>query len=47
MLHEPFEAEADEYVGRHQEALDEWGRAEVVRNSKAPTRPLVTGRRGR
>lgn len=43
MLHEALEAEVDEYVRRHREARDERGRAQVVRNGKAPTRQLVTG----
>jgi len=43
MLHEALEAEVDEYVRRHREARDERGRAQVVRNGKAPARQLVTG----
>jgi transposase-like protein len=44
MLHEALEAEVDEYVRRHREARDDRGRAQVVRNGKAPARQLVTGR---
>jgi transposase-like protein len=43
MLHEALEAEVDEYIRQHREARDARGRAEVVRNGKAPTRQLVTG----
>ena len=43
MRHEALEAEVDEYIRRHGEARDERGRAQVVRNGKAPTRTLVTG----
>jgi transposase-like protein len=43
MLHEALEAEVDEYIKRHREARDERGRAQVVRNGKAPARQLVTG----
>ena len=43
MLHETLEAEVDEYVRRHREARDAHGRAQVVRNGKAPVRQLVTG----
>jgi transposase-like protein len=43
MLHETLEAEVDEYIRRHREARDERGRAQVVRNGKAPARQLVTG----
>ena len=43
MLHEALEAEVDEYVRRHREARDDRGRAQVVRNGKAPARQLVTG----
>jgi transposase-like protein len=43
MLHETLEAEVAEYIRRHREARDERGRAQVVRNGKAPARTLVTG----
>jgi transposase-like protein len=43
MLHETLDAEVDEYIRRHREARDARGRAEVVRNGKAPARQLVTG----
>jgi transposase-like protein len=43
MLHEALEAEVDEYIRRHHEARDDRGRAQVVRNGKAPARQLVTG----
>jgi transposase-like protein len=43
MLHEALEAEVDEYIRRHRDARDERGRAQVVRNGKAPARTLVTG----
>jgi ribosomal protein L4 len=43
MLHEALEAEVDEYVRRHRDARDDRGRAQVVRNGKAPARQLVTG----
>jgi len=43
MLHETLEAEVEEYIRRHREARDERGRAQVVRNGKAPARQLVTG----
>jgi Transposase, Mutator family len=43
MLQEALEAEVDEYIKRHREARDERGRAQVVRNGKAPARQLVTG----
>ena len=43
MLREMLEAEVDEYLRRHREARDERGRAQVVRNGKAPARQLVTG----
>lgn len=43
MLHEALEAEVDEYIRRHRDARDSRGRAQVVRNGKAPTRQLVTG----
>jgi hypothetical protein len=38
MLHETLEAEVEEYIRRHREARDARGRAEVVRNGKAPAR---------
>lgn len=43
MLQEALEAEVDDYVRRHREARDDRGRAQVVRNGKAPARQLVTG----
>ncbi|HXF47508.1 MAG TPA: IS256 family transposase [Burkholderiaceae bacterium] len=43
MLHEALEAEVDEYIRRHRDARDDHGRAQVVRNGKAPARQLVTG----
>jgi transposase-like protein len=43
MLHEALEAEVDEYIRRHRGARDDRGRAQVVRNGKAPARQLVTG----
>jgi len=43
MLHEALEAEVDEYIRRHRDARDDRGRAQVVRNGKAPARRLVTG----
>ena len=43
MLHEAPEAEVEDDVTRHREARDERGRAQVVRNGKAPARQLVTG----
>ena len=43
MLQEALEAEVDEYIRRHREARDVHGRAQVVRNGKAPVRKLVTG----
>jgi transposase-like protein len=43
MLHEVLEAEVEEYISRHREARDPGGRAQVVRNGKAPARQLVTG----
>ena len=43
MLHEALEAEVDEYIRRHRDARDGHGRAQVVRNGKAPARQLVTG----
>jgi len=43
MLHETLEAEVDAYVRRRREARDDRGRAQVVRNGKAPARKRVTG----
>lgn len=43
MLHEALEAEVDDYIQRHRGARDDQGRAQVVRNGKAPERKLVTG----
>ena len=43
MLHEGLEAEVADYLARHRAARDERGRAQVVRNGKAPARQLVTG----
>jgi transposase-like protein len=43
MLQEALEAEVEEYVTRHRDARDARGRAQVVRNGKAPARQLVTG----
>ena len=43
MLPQALEAEVDEYLTRHRDARDERGRAQVVRNGKAPARQLVTG----
>jgi transposase-like protein len=43
MLQQALEAEVDAYVSRHREARDDRGRAQVVRNGKAPARQLVTG----
>jgi transposase-like protein len=43
MLQQALEAEVDEYLARHRSARDERGRAQVVRNGKAPARQLVTG----
>jgi len=43
MLQEALEAEVEEYVTRHRAARDARGRAQVVRNGKAPARQLVTG----
>jgi putative transposase len=36
MLIEALEAEADDYVERHRGERDEYGRALVVRNGRAP-----------
>jgi putative transposase len=43
MLHQVLEAEVEDYIARHRAARDERGRAQVVRNGKAPARQLVTG----
>jgi transposase-like protein len=43
MLQDALEAEVEAYLARHRDARDERGRAQVVRNGKAPTRQLVTG----
>ena len=43
MLQEALEAEVEDYIARHRAARDERGRAQVVRNGKAPARQLVTG----
>ncbi len=43
MLRQALEAEVEEYITRHRDARDERGRAQVVRNGKAPARQLVTG----
>ena len=43
MLHEALEAEVDQYIRQHRDARDDHGRAQVVRNGKAPARQLVTG----
>lgn len=43
MLQQALEAEVEEYITRHRDARDERGRAQVVRNGKAPARQLVTG----
>jgi len=43
MLQEALEAEVEEYVTRHRDVRDARGRAQVVRNGKAPARQLVTG----
>lgn len=43
MLQQALEAEVEDYIARHRGARDERGRAQVVRNGKAPTRQLVTG----
>ncbi len=42
MLAVALEAEAADYIARHQER-DEHGRAQVVRNGKAPPRKLTVG----
>jgi putative transposase len=43
MLQQALEAEVEDYIARHRGARDERGRAQVVRNGKAPARQLVTG----
>ena len=43
MLQQVLEAEVEDYLTRHRAARDERGRAQVVRNGKAPARQLVTG----
>lgn len=43
MLHQALETEVDEYLTRHRDERDARGRAQVVRNGKAPARQLVTG----
>src|SRR5215210_4890794 len=43
MLQAMLESEVEDYLARHRSARDERGRAQVVRNGKAPTRQLVTG----
>jgi putative transposase len=43
MLQHALETEVEEYVTRHRATRDERGRAQVVRNGKAPARQLVTG----
>lgn len=43
MLQQALEAEVEDYVTRHRSARDDRGRAQVVRNGKAPARQLVTG----
>ncbi len=43
MLHQALEAEVEDYITRHRGTRDERGRAQVVRNGKAPARQLVTG----
>lgn len=43
MLQQALEAEVEDYIARHRSARDERGRAQVVRNGKAPARQLVTG----
>jgi putative transposase len=43
MLQQVLEAEVEAYITRHRAARDERGRAQVVRNGKAPARQLVTG----
>jgi transposase-like protein len=43
MLQQVLEAEVEDYITRHRTNRDERGRAQVVRNGKAPARQLVTG----
>jgi putative transposase len=43
MLAQAIEAEAAEWVGRHQHVTDEQGRRQVVRNGYLPERKIVTG----
>ena len=43
MLQQALEAEVEDYLVRHRSARDNRGRAQVVRNVKAPARQLVTG----
>jgi putative transposase len=43
MLQQALEAEVEEYLTRHRQTRDARGRAQVVRNGKAPARQLVTG----
>lgn len=43
MLQEVLEAEVEDYLTRHRAVRDARGRAQVVRNGKAPARQLVTG----
>ena len=42
-LQDALEAEVEEQIARHRGARDERGRAQVVRNGKAPARQLVMG----
>jgi transposase-like protein len=43
MLHQALKTEVEEYLTRHRGERDAQGRAQVVRNGKAPARQLVTG----
>jgi transposase-like protein len=43
MLQQVLEAEVEDYITRHRDVRDARGRAQVVRNGKAPARQLVTG----
>jgi hypothetical protein len=43
MLQRALEVEVEDYIARHRAARDARGRAQVVRNGKAPARRLVTG----
>ncbi len=43
LLHQALEAELEDSITRHRGARNERGRAQVVRNAKAPARQLVTG----